>query len=367
MMKEKKNKTLLVIVLFFIIIAFFRIILIFQFQLQKKELRKNPITNFDDRISTIFQVYNNMADILYYSYIDNREIKDIFYKGVKAEDIQEKNYYRNLLYNKLSPLYDDLKKYNFRQLHFHDKNNKSFLRMHSPDKFDDDLTGIRTSVEYVNKNIEKISGFEEGRIFNGYRFVYPLLYDNEHIGSVEISVSMELVIKQLKDKFNQDIQFIILRDKVEKKVFQSKLDNYKVWEIDDRFMLDKNIKSDYILYNKINKKDIKKLQKCLSKNKNNKFAIEIKVDNKEKLLIFIPIANFECESVAYFFSVFDSKFYMLQGRINDLLHIIFFSVLLLFFIFIFYYQKMNNKIAEMAIYDFLTKVYSRGVFLKIWK
>jgi hypothetical protein len=40
-----------------------------------------------------------------------------------------------------------------KQLHFHTTDNKSFLRFHRPDKYGDDLTGIRHTVEYVNKDL----------------------------------------------------------------------------------------------------------------------------------------------------------------------------------------------------------------------
>jgi hypothetical protein len=46
--------------------------------------------------------------------------------------------------------------------------------MHKPSKYGDNLTFIRESVAYVNKFKKPIDGFEEGRIFNGFRFVYPL-------------------------------------------------------------------------------------------------------------------------------------------------------------------------------------------------
>ena len=64
-----------------------------------------------------------------------------------------------------------------RQLHFHFKDGTSFLRMHRPNIYGDNLFGIRESIEYVNTRKEKFVGFEEGRIFNGYRYIYPLELD----------------------------------------------------------------------------------------------------------------------------------------------------------------------------------------------
>jgi hypothetical protein len=43
-----------------------------------------------------------------------------------------------------------------------------------------------------------VFGFEEGRVFSGYRFVYPLSLDGKSVGSVEVSISLCAVIKTLK-------------------------------------------------------------------------------------------------------------------------------------------------------------------------
>lgn len=104
-----------------------------------------------------------------------------------------------------------------KQLHFHLPNNDSFLRMHRVDRFGDNLTSVRESIRLANQQLKFTQGFEEGRIFNGFRYVFPLFYEANHIGSVELSVSFT-ALKQLLDQvFDNHFDFILKSEVVETK------------------------------------------------------------------------------------------------------------------------------------------------------
>ena len=138
----------------------------------------------------------------------NRDIADFIYDGVvntpntinlfQARD-------REKLYDGLLNHYKQMSlKYSIRQLHFHLPDSSSFLRMHKKELYGDSLVGVRESVEYVNKTLKPFYGFEEGRVYNGFRYVYPLFNEDEkHLGSVEISYD----IKSFMDGFHNDDVF----------------------------------------------------------------------------------------------------------------------------------------------------------------
>ncbi|WP_258238883.1 cache domain-containing protein [Arcobacter sp. CECT 8985] len=87
-------------------------------------------------------------------------------------------------------------------MHFHLPNNHSFLRLHKPNIYNDDLTNSRYSVNYVNKYKKKISGLEMGNIFLGFRYVYPLFEHGKYIGSVETSLGIEAFTNRLEKLYN---------------------------------------------------------------------------------------------------------------------------------------------------------------------
>ncbi len=94
---------------------------------------------------------------------------------------------RNALLYVAGPLYKTMhEKYNIEQFHFHTPEVNSFLRVHAPLKYGDNLSSYRLSVIEANKEKKRISGLEVGLSDLGFRIVTPL-YSSEgvHIGSVE--------------------------------------------------------------------------------------------------------------------------------------------------------------------------------------
>ncbi|TQV80499.1 methyl-accepting chemotaxis protein [Denitrobaculum tricleocarpae] len=78
-----------------------------------------------------------------------------------------------------------------RQFQFHIAPATSFLRVHKPEKFDDDLSSFRLTVVAVNKNGRAISGLERGRAGLGMRGVVPVTQEGEQVGSVEFGLSFD--------------------------------------------------------------------------------------------------------------------------------------------------------------------------------
>ena len=58
----------------------------------------------------------------------------------------------------------------------------SFLRFHRPEKFGDDLSPARYSIKLANEEKITAQGFEIGSSYHGYRYIFPLFYENLHIG-----------------------------------------------------------------------------------------------------------------------------------------------------------------------------------------
>lgn len=82
-------------------------------------------------------------------------------------------------------------KYNFRQFQFHYPPATSFLRVHKPDTYGDDLSAFRNTVLDTNKHLRPISGLERGRAGIGIRGMVPVFYEDDHIGSVEFGLAFD--------------------------------------------------------------------------------------------------------------------------------------------------------------------------------
>jgi len=92
---------------------------------------------------------------------EEKRIVDLYYsrlhKNLKSYGVIEaiKNKNQKKLYSFIKPRYEELLKENsyFKMMHFHTKENHSFLRMHKPDRFGDDLSNFRHIV--VDTNMQK--------------------------------------------------------------------------------------------------------------------------------------------------------------------------------------------------------------------
>lgn len=82
-------------------------------------------------------------------------------------------------------IFDKMKAEGISQIQFHTPPATSFLRLHKPSQFGDDLTAIRATVVEANRTQKPVYGLEEGVAGWGIRTVVPVFSGGKHIGSVE--------------------------------------------------------------------------------------------------------------------------------------------------------------------------------------
>ncbi|MBN2781907.1 MAG: hypothetical protein JXQ66_01565, partial [Campylobacterales bacterium] len=164
----------------------------------------------------IYNNYKTLSKVIFNTIVDTEEVKEFF-----------SNRDRESLKKHLGKDYESLVGFSVKQLHFHLPNNDSFLRMHRVDRYGDNLAKDRLTVKYVNETKKEIDGFEEGKVFNGFRFVYPLFDNDNYLGSVEISFSALFFIKEIMNSYDVYSNFYIKEDLVLEKLFGSEKKNYK--------------------------------------------------------------------------------------------------------------------------------------------
>ncbi len=92
-------------------------------------------------------------------------------------------------------------------MHFHTKKTKSFLRLHKPDKFGDDLSDIRHMINNVNRLQTEQIGIEVGRYGIYYRIALPVTSaQGKHLGAFEFGININYIF----DFFDTDYGFTSL-------------------------------------------------------------------------------------------------------------------------------------------------------------
>ncbi len=82
-------------------------------------------------------------------------------------------------------------------LHFHTSDGHSFLRTWNPQKFGDDLS-YRLMVREVKNTHHLVSGLEVGKGGIAVRTIAPIFFDKDYVGSVEVSLPLEGILKMAK-------------------------------------------------------------------------------------------------------------------------------------------------------------------------
>ncbi len=329
------------------------------------------LKRFEGEVSSTLITYKMFSNYIFDEINEDQEIMSIMSEANFASD-QEKAILREKLYNKVYKKYSSMKRYEYRQLHFHLPNTESFLRVHSPDNYGDILSDVRESVRLANENMVSISGFEEGRIFNGFRYVYPLKHNNKHIGSVEISISSASVIEVLSKLYtDREFYFIIQKDAVEEKVFDKEMINYKDSYILDDYYVDKEVNRITNVYNKIVPDSKEKFFKGLRENNIEKikgkksFSTIYKFNGKDYTIKYLSIESIKQDPIAYLISISESIGYEKFSK-NMNLQIILVTLLVLFIIiFGLVLAIYHNKIKDISERDYLTNIYNRNKFYEI--
>jgi diguanylate cyclase (GGDEF)-like protein len=367
-MKSNLRRSLIFIPIFLLLLASY-LFVARSYLTDRKSLLEASVNDLRDELLVTVNSYQFFSEMIFDMFIDTERVTGILAGGTAAENPAEKQTLRMELYHTLEPLYQKLLTYHFRQLHFHESTNLSFLRFHRLEVFGDDLTGIRDSVAYVNSERVPYAGFEEGRIFNGYRFVYPLAHAGSHIGSVEISISMQTILSRMQENFGKPTQFVLLRSLVEETVFEEEQDNYIPWQLDDRFVLDKElIPSPEALEDPLNlslgRKDLLRIRNALTTSlaSASPVSLEIPHENEKKILSLYPVTNIGGSAAGYLISISDNYPLALLKKDFIKITLVYGAILITIIFLLGYILSTQKKIDKMATLDSLTRTYNRHIF-----
>lgn len=242
--------------------------------------------------------YNKATEILHKEVISRPEIL-YWVAQANTSDTSQQNEARQQLYRMLKDTYITLQGFDLRQLHFHLPDGTSFLRFHRPDKFGDNLLSARYSVKLVNESKKSVQGFEEGRIFSGFRYVFPLFYKEQHVGSVETSVNFNAVTKAMKQVIPHEFKMMLKKQVIEATVRSDERNNYQATNLSDDYIEETEF-ANLAAHNpisQINQQIHPLVRDQLSREQS--FIIGAQVDNKNYLAVFVPIHNIQRKMVGY--------------------------------------------------------------------
>lgn len=177
-----------------------------EFAAQFEQLAQQHYLNY---MSTLEQTYASLSGLATYIANDS-EIQELFYQAYLAQNTNPRNEtrlaeVRQLLNAELLDGWTNMQgNFYARQLHFHfGPGSTSFLRVHRPQKFGDNMDDVRHTIVHTNTTLEPTQGFETGRVYSGFRSVVPMFYtvpdsgERIHTGALETGASFGSVFSVL--------------------------------------------------------------------------------------------------------------------------------------------------------------------------
>ena len=282
--------------------------------------------------------------------ISNKELANAIISGL-TEDYEllslvneankniNKDANRNFLLNKYKEKYEKMKEQGVLQFHIHLANGESYLRLHKPDKYGDQLLGFRESVKNVIQTEKPSFGFEVGKYFEGFRYVFPLFYEGKYIGSMESSIKSQQVIKQLTESLDAHYSLVVKSSLVDKVV-----DKLHINRQYHPFCADK----DYYMSNSVHNAKLLRDSKLASikeiiqndvKTNNPFVGITNNINNKTTLAVFIPIKDVSNKKAGYIFSIRDGSI------IDEIFYseVIKFMIAVLLLVLVFHFYRQGKQ------------------------
>lgn len=162
-------------------VAALTIIVIIQENQRQEQQDKEKLSVFYEIFLRSMDMQSEKAVISALSVAENPEVQ-------KAFAVQD----RDKLIELTLPIFSELdESFSVPQAQFHLAPATSFLRLHEPEKFGDDLSSFRATVLAANETHAQVAGLEKGKGGYGIRGIVPMTYDGKPTGTFEIGLDFD--------------------------------------------------------------------------------------------------------------------------------------------------------------------------------
>jgi signal transduction histidine kinase len=194
-------------------------------------------------------------------------------------------------------------------------------------------------------------GFEDGKYFIGYRYIFPLFYRDEFIGSIESGISFEAIQQQIMQNSPLAIDYIISRNSAERTSHLTE-DVYQVSDYSDLYFSEKNNNWTKVILLEEGSTTVKEVVKLLGEELNHKlneqveFSLAARVQDSFVIATLLPVRNFKGEIAAFcaFFQTGDEIVRMHKFFISIAIAALFAMTLIFgLFIYLFYSRQEIRK------------------------
>lgn len=373
MRKKRIKRRYFIMSTAFIIVYFFVLIgIINVFNNAKETYVNTQYADISHQIDTTYLNYENYVKFVYNHMLEDTSIVTTLETAQTTTD-NEKIILRDNLYDELLPVYEDIQDNHIKQLQVHLPSGESFLRMHASSLYGDNLLSIRPSINQVIASKTMVQGFEIGRTYTGYRYVFPVIKDNIYLGSVELSLSTTTLTQTLYAlNPTSDIFFILKGASVIANTQPTYLDEYIQTPMSDDYYVELEFQQTFRLnryffnqteYQSLFLAHSDNIDNLLQEEKNLTYAFTH--NQTDYIMYFVSILDTNDDHVGYVIKV--SDYSLLQElEFERTLAISLLTILTVSIIgFMIFIAKDKIKLETLSTKDTLTDISNRYYFRQV--
>jgi diguanylate cyclase (GGDEF)-like protein/PAS domain S-box-containing protein len=174
-------------------------------------------SELNTEFTTIVDSYRQVVEAIFRQAIQRPEIIDLLTAANQADPALQSKL-RGRLYRQLYPVYKLLRERDIRVLQFVLADGRSFLRFNRPDLYNDNIAADRPVLQSVLTQKQPAQGFENGRVYPGFRYSFPLFKDAKLVAVADFSAAFNALHRVLLERHGHAAsfkQFLIRRDLIE--------------------------------------------------------------------------------------------------------------------------------------------------------
>lgn len=195
---ERRNLSFYVLSIFLIsVILGSGLLLYYQFHSRRSFIKQEKLELFRSHYSLIAHTFEKLSEA-YLQKICIEDYAESIYTVQQEKNPADLHDLRKKFYSDLDGFYKEIREKGFQQLFICTAAGEKLLTLTGGKTFSVDINLPSVSVEDVNRLQQPVSGFEAGDTFSGYRYVYPLYYEEKLVGYAGFGVSQKAVIQEFQ-------------------------------------------------------------------------------------------------------------------------------------------------------------------------
>ncbi len=148
----------------------------------------------------------------------NKRLLPLLAEAASDDNTDNLRHVRGQLYRLLYSDFKNLQEQDIRVLQFVLPNGRSLLRFNRPDLYDDDISRDRPLLADVLRSGKPGVAYENGRVYPGFRYAFPLYHEDKLVGIADFSLSYDGIrrtFRESKQATGTISQIVLRRDLLE--------------------------------------------------------------------------------------------------------------------------------------------------------